>query len=282
MTAPDLDHLRSWVGRQDRGSQTLSPMLVQQFNATFDRTFSTQQGDVAPLLIHFCLAQPTAATAELGPDGHAARGEFLPPVPLPRRMWAGGAFTFHGDIRVGETVDRVSTIKNVVLKQGRTGLLCFVTVEHQIRSGGALVLSERQDIVYREAPDPDRLQTITPADPAPPGQHTQQIMPSAAYLFRYSALTFNGHRIHYDRDYVRDVEGYPGLIVHGPLQATLLCQFAADLKGQRPASFSFRSIGAIFDTSDFTLNAEETDGSSLKLWTAQDGGPVAMEATAAW
>lgn len=275
----DIDHLRSWIGREDSASEVLSPTLVRQFNATFDRTSGEAPGDVAPLLIHFCLAQPAVQTAGLGPDGHAARGGFLPPVPLPRRMWAGGEFTFQGDIRIGEEVRRVSTVRDVVLKQGRTGPLCFVTVNHDVTSDGQPVLSERQDIVYREAQNVAGMKTT--AAPAPAGDDLMQITPLAAYLFRYSAMTFNGHRIHYDKDYVRDVEGYPGLIVHGPLQATLLCQFAADLKERAPKTFRFRSLSTIFDTADFTVNAQ-TEGETMKLWTAQLGGPVAMEATAAW
>ena len=275
----DIDHLRSWIGREDSASEVLSPSLVHQFNATFDRTSGEAPGDIAPLLIHFCLAQPAVQTAGLGPDGHAARGGFLPPVPLPRRMWAGGEFTFQGDIRIGEEVRRVSTVRDVVLKQGRTGPLCFVTVNHEVTSDGRPVLNERQDIVYREAQNVTGMKT--PPAPATTGDDVMQITPSAAYLFRYSAMTFNGHRIHYDKDYVRDVEGYPGLIVHGPLQATLLCQFAADLKERAPKTFRFRSLSTIFDTADFTVNAQ-TEGETMKLWTAQLGGPVAMEATAAW
>jgi len=276
----DIDHLRGWIGREDSASEILSPSLVRQFNATFDRTSGEAIGDSAPLLIHLCLAKPCVPSSELGPDGHAARGGFLPPVPLPRRMWAGGAFTFDGDMRIGDEITRLSTVRNVFLKQGRSGPLCFVTVVHEVAANGRHVLTERQDIVYREAPKqvPERPATA----PAPSGAHATRITPSAAYLFRYSAMTFNGHRIHYDKDYVREVEGYPGLIVHGPLQATLLCQFAADLKGQRPAAFSFRSIGTVFDTADFLVNAEDAPGGGLHLWTAQLGGPVAMEATAAW
>lgn len=278
----DIDHLRGWIGREDSASEILSPALIRQFNATFDWSSGEAPGDVAPLLIHFCLAQPTVPTTELGPDGHAARGGFLPPVPLPRRMWAGGAFAFHGDILIGDEVTRRSVVKDVVLKQGRTGPLCFVTVEHEVTANGRPALTERQDIVYREAPAKGQVSAKPAADPAPLGEHSRRITPSAAYLFRYSAMTFNGHRIHYDKDYVRDVEGYPGLIVHGPLQATLLCQFAADLKGKRPEAFSFRSIGTIFDTADFTINAVEAENSGLRLWAAQQDGPVAMEATATW
>ena len=279
----DIDHLRTWIGQEDSASETLSDMLVKQFNATFDRDFAIAQGTAAPLLIHFCLAQPTAPTASLGSDGHAVRGEFLPPVPLPRRMWAGGAFAFHSDIRIGEEVTRTSTIKDVVLKQGRSGQLCFVTVEHLVSSNGRLALTERQDIVYRDAASktvPGTARTAS-VEPAAESEHCRQITPSAAYLFRYSAMTFNAHRIHYDKDYVRDVEGYPGLIVHGPLQATLLCQLAADVKAQAPTDFRFRSFSPLFDTSDFTINAA-SNGKDLKLWTAHPDGLVAMEAHAQW
>lgn len=277
----DIDHLRSWIGREDSASQVLSETLVCQFNATFDRDFKAEPGAVAPLLIHFCLAQPTVSTEELGPDGHAARGSFLPPVPLPRRMWAGGEFSFHGDIRVGDPVKRVSTVKDVVMKQGRTGQLCFVTVEHEILSAGRLALTERQDIVYREAQTASSPVRRPATAPALIVEHSHRITPSAAYLFRYSAMTFNAHRIHYDRDYVRDVENYPGLIVHGPLQATLLCQLAADISGKTPAVFRFRSASALFDTDDFMINAANTpDG--LTLWTARPDGPIAMEAHAQW
>jgi len=275
----DIDHLRGWIGRTDSATEILAPALVRQFNATFDRSSGEAPGDLAPLLIHFCLAQPAVPTCSLGPDGHAARGGFLPPVPLPRRMWAGGEFTFHGDIRVGDEVTRLSRVQDVVLKQGRTGPLCFVTVLHEVSANGTPVLTERQDIVYREAMG--RIAAKSEPEPAPEGIHSRQITATAPYLFRYSAMTFNGHRIHYDKDYVRDVENYPGLIVHGPLQATLLCQFAADLWGKNPTQFRFRSPATIFDTADFTINALP-EGETMKLWTAQLGGPAAMEATASW
>jgi 3-methylfumaryl-CoA hydratase len=276
----DLDHLSNWIGCEETASEQLSPTLARQFNATFDRRSGAEAGDAAPLLIHFCLAQPIAPTAELGPDGHPARGGFLPPVPLPRRMWAGGAFAFHGGIRIGEDVTRRSVIRNVELKQGRTGPLCFVTVEHEISSGGRAALTERQDIVYRDASAPGNA-AAERGRPAASGRHSRRITPSAPLLFRYSALTFNGHRIHYDAPYVRGVEDYPGLIVHGPMQATLLCQFAADLKGAVPRHFRFRSLSPLFDDADVTLNAEESS-EGMKLWTAKPGGPAAMEATAEW
>ena len=210
----DIDHLQTWIGREQIDSETLSPTLVRQFNATFDRVSDTEQGGKAPLLIHLCLAQPIAPMSELGRDGHPALGGFLPPVPLPRRMWAGGAFTFHGDIRIGDEVTRHSKITDVQLKEGRSGALCFVTVQHEVTSDGRHVLSERQDIVYRDIPAaaPDKPK----ADPAPAatGEHSRTVTPHPTLLFRYSALTFNGHRIHYDKPFCIEDEGYPGLVVH--------------------------------------------------------------------
>ncbi|WP_316014663.1 MaoC family dehydratase N-terminal domain-containing protein [Roseobacter sp. HKCCA0434] len=277
----EIAKLKGWIGREQKDSEVLSSMLVRQFNATFDRTSETEQGDEAPLLIHLCLAQPTAPMSELGRDGHPALGGFLPPVPLPRRMWAGGAFTFHSGIRIGEEVTRHSTITDVQLKEGRSGALCFVTVQHEVSANGRAVLSERQDIVYRDIPAGSQGKPKAEPTPAAVGAHSRVVEPHPTLLFRYSALTFNGHRIHYDKPFCIDVEGYPGLVVHGPMQATMLCQYAADLRGHAPKTFAFRSLSPIYDNADFTVNAAE-EGDALKLWTARTGGPVAMEATAQW
>ena len=271
----DIDHLRTWIGREQTAFERLSETLVAQFNAAFDREPDT---DRAPLLIHLCLAQPIAPMSALGRDGHPALGGFLPPVALPRRMWAGGAFDFHGPIQVGEEVTRRSTILDVQLKQGRSGALCFVTVGHEVSADGRAVLSERQDIVYR---DVDKGGAAVTPEPAPTGQHVKEITPTPTLLFRYSAMTFNGHRIHYDRNFCTQDEGYPGLVVHGPMQATQLCQFAADLRGTPPKRFEFRSLSPLFDNDDYALHAEETP-EGLSLWTARPGGPIAMKATATW
>lgn len=272
---PDIDHLRSWIGREETDSELLTVTKARQFNATLDRASDTAPGAEAPLLIHLCLAQPIAPMSALGRDGHPALGGFLPPVPLPRRMWAGGAFTFHAPIRIGATVTRCSTISDVAVKQGRTGPLCFVTVSHEITSDGAPALTERQDIVYREASSATK--SAPPA--APPGTHNRSLTPTSTLLFRYSALTFNGHRIHYDTPFATGTEGYPGLIIHGPLQATLLCHYAQKIKEMAPKHFRFRSLSPLFDDAVITLNAE-TSAEGLRLWTARPGGPVAMEATA--
>ncbi len=277
--ALDIDHLRRWIGREEQAEELLTPALVQRFDATLDRAPGPDGEDgAAPPLIHLCLCQPAAPTAELGPDGHPARGGFLPPVPLPRRMWAGGAFTFHAPLRTGAHVTRRSVIRDVTVKQGRSGTLCFVTVEHAFAGDGTLAVTERQDIVYRAAGDA----APPPAPPAPEGARSRRATASAPLLFRYSALTFNGHRIHYDAPHARTAEGYPGLVVHGPLQATWLCHFAAELAGAPPARFRFRSLSPLFGTDDVTLHADPPGPGPLRLWTARPGGPLAMEAEADW
>lgn len=280
MTALDIDHLRQWVGRTEQAAEVVTPALVQRYDATFDRAGAVVPGAVAPLMLHLCLAQPTTPTASLGEDGHPARGGFLPPVPLPRRMWAGGALEFTDDIRIGEVLLRVSNIRDITLKEGRSGALCFVTVDHAIYSGARPVIRERQDIVYRAAELPGTAKVPSPA-PTPMGAFHRSVTASAPLLFRYSALTFNGHRIHYDLAYARDVEGYPGLVVHGPMQAAMLALYAQELRGRRPGRFSFRSLSPVFDTDDFTLNADE-DAGALRLWVRRADGAVAMEARAEW
>jgi 3-methylfumaryl-CoA hydratase len=275
----NLEYLRGWIGREETRSEIATPSLAERFTATFDRTDSTSLGAIAPPLIHLCLAPPAAPTSALGLDGHPVRGGFLPPVPLPRRMWAGGTFTFNDDIRIGETVTRKSRISDVAVKEGRTGTLCFVTVEHNFVSDERAVITERHDIVYRGVDVTGPSVKVQPS--APEGRHRKIVTPSSALLFRYSALTFNGHRIHYDAPYVQGVENYPGLIVHGPLQATMLAHFAEEIRGQRPIRFAFRSLSPLFDDADFTLNAQ-ADGDALKLWTSYVKGPVAMEARAEW
>ncbi|WP_417728517.1 FAS1-like dehydratase domain-containing protein [Roseovarius sp.] len=276
----DLDHLEGWIGREDHASEELTAALVARFNATFDRQSPLDHGAEAPVLIHLCLAQPIASTKALGTDGHPAKGGFLPPVPLPRRMWAGGRIDFHRPLRIGDTVSRRSVIEGIELKQGKSGPLCFVTVRHAFESGGGPALTERQDIVYREITGAG-VGAAMPSEPAPAGAETRTVTASAPLLFRYSALTFNGHRIHYDAPYAKTEEGYPGLVIHGPLQATMLCQFATDLCGAAPRRFDFRSLSPIFGPDRFGLHAVP-DGEALSLWTAQEGGPVSMMATAQW
>lgn len=276
----DIDYLRQWIGRRETASETVTAALVARFAATFDQDLH-EGDDIVPRMLHWCLAQPSVPTSALAIDGHPARGGFLPPVPMPRRMWSGGALTFHSEIRVGEVVTRHSSIEDITIKEGRSGTLCFVTVCHELMCDDRAILSERQEIVYRES-EAARSQIVAtpkpaPTVPAPEGAHRRVVQPSAPLLFRYSALTFNAHRIHYDTPYSEVDENYPGLIVHGPLQATLLAQLAQSVLGAPPARLSFRSVSPLFDTAEFALNATEREG-GLNLWTSYVGGPVAMEA----
>jgi 3-methylfumaryl-CoA hydratase len=241
-----------------------------------------QEGDACPLAIHWCLAPPMVPQSRLGPDGHPARGDFLPPVPLPRRMWAAGRLEFLDALRVGDAVERHSKIADVNVKEGRSGRLCFVTVDHEISASRGLALKECHDIVYRDAPSRDAAKPNAPAREEPQkAQWSETKCADAVTLFRYSALTFNGHRIHYDRQYVTEVEGYPGLIVHGPLQATLLLEFAASIRGATPRIFSFRALNPLFDGQEFTVNAAESDD-GLDLWIAGPDGRTTMAGTAEW
>jgi len=285
MTEPlDLAHLRQWIGRSEEASDIVTAQLVKGLRATlFLDIGMPTTGDAAPFTVHWCLAQPVYPASMLGPDGHPTRGGFLPPVPLPRRMWAGGEIEFVAPLRVGDEARRSSRIADVTLKTGSTGALCFVAVEHTITTPRGTAIRERQDIVYREMQPAG--QSAAPArQPAPPpaAKHRESHVSDPVLLFRYSALTFNGHRIHYDRDYVTKVEGYPGLVFHGPMQAALLVEFAAKLHGgTAPKQFSYRGVQPLFEGSEFSVNANETaDG--LELWVANAAGTPTMKATAVW
>jgi len=282
MSGPDLDHLRKWVGRTESASDVVTPRLVASLLATLDRDGAVADGVPAPPAIHWCLAPAIARRSALGPDGHPARGGFLPPVPLPRRMWAGGALEFLDTLRVGDRVTRRSRIEDVVAKDGRSGALCFVTVAHDYATERGLAIQERQDIVYRDAARSSEAAASVAATAVPPrpATWTRALRADAVMLFRYSALTFNGHRIHYDRGYCLEEEGYPGLVVHGPLQATLLIDLAATALGAVPRRFEFRSVRPLFDGAGFTVNAAEEPDRRLALWVSDDRGYTTMTATA--
>ncbi len=278
---PDLDHLRQWIGRTQEASDIVTAQLVKGLRATlFQEIGEPKPGDAAPWTTHWCLAQPVFPMSQLSPDGHPARGGFLPPVPLPRRMWAGGELEFFDALRVGDESRRASRISDVTMKTGSTGVLCFVSVEHLITTARGTAIRERQDIVYRDMSSP---QAPAKAPPPPPvAKHRESHMADPVLLFRYSALTFNGHRIHYDRDYVTRVEGYPGLIFHGPLQAAFIVELAAKLHGgMPPKKFSYRGLQPLFEGSEFSVNASDTD-KGMELWTANSAGQPTMKGTATW
>lgn len=272
----DIDHLRTWIGRSEEAEDIATARLAESYLAVMDAPdVQARNGDLAPLGLHWCLSPQVRPMSDLGLDGHPQRGGLLPPVPLSNRMWAGGRLEFPGRIRVGDVISKRSTVEDVVVKQGRSGPLCFVTVSHEFSGPDGVALRERQDLVFRE-PGPRN-----PPPPTPVAQWSRSVMASPVLLFRYSAITFNGHRIHYDRDHATRAEGYDGLVVHGPLQATMMLEFAASLRAAPPAAFDFRGVSPMTDGAAFTVNAADA-GDHLSLWTADAQGRLCMTGSARW
>lgn len=274
MTGNVLD----WIGRSERQVDILRPQPARFMQATLDRGPSLKPGDDLPPLWHWLYFLDAKPARELGRDAHPKKGGFLPPVALPRRMWAGGRLQFLAPLPLGAEIMKVSTILDVVEKDGRSGRLCFVTVEHRLFQGDDLTLVEEHDIVYRE--DPDRRAPVAHGIKAPEVfDVSEQVTPTEVMLFRYSALTFNGHRIHYDVDYARDVEGYEGLVFHGPLTATLLVDLAARQTGKLPCRFSFKALAPLAGPAPFDLQARR-NADFVTLWARRADGVCAMQATA--
>ena len=279
----EIADLQKWVGKTESVLDQVTPTPIAALTATLDiEAPHPLAGDPVPPLWHWLYFLETHGQAELSPDGHAKLGGFLPPVPLPRRMWAGGRFEFRRPLHVGETLTRTSRIVDVQEKKGRTGKLVFVVVRHEIGNAEGIALTEEQDLVYRDHAKPG--DPASAPRPAPAGAAWERVIrPDDVFLFRYSALTFNGHRIHYDRRYATETEGYPGLVVHGPLIATLLLDL---LRRHVPeatnlARFEFRAVSPLFDNSPFKLCAKpESDGKTVSLWATDAGGGLAMTAKA--
>ncbi|MGB7653929.1 MAG: MaoC family dehydratase N-terminal domain-containing protein [Novosphingobium sp.] len=279
---------QAWAGREEQHHDRVDEALAARWLATFDRV--APDDEIMPQGFHWCLCAPDAATATLGPDGHPLRnddpGSFLPPVPhLPRRMWASSQVEFLVPLRQGDTVRRRSSVQTIEAKSGGSGELLFVTVNHETFAGEALTVREVQSLVYRAAASAD-----APLSPPPPGSErfdaltwdaTRVVTPSEALLFRYSALTFNSHRIHYDLPYARDVERYRGLVVHGPLTATLLLDLAQRELGDNALSaFSFRGLSPAICGEDLHLVMRKTTDAYELGAFASDGRQVAIAAAA--
>ena len=271
----------AWIGRTHQQSDILTPALLTRLRATLD---SDGIGDLAPQGVHWCLCAPETATAELGHDGHPLRSDtpasFLPPIPLPRRMWASSALEFHTPISAGQTVERISTIASITEKTGGSGTLVFAEIDHDTLANGTLAVSERQTLVYRGAP-------TTPHEPVGKGrpnltewQWHREITPSEALLFRYSALTFNSHRIHYDAPYAVNEENYRALVVPGPLTATLLLDLAARKLGSNKLKrFSFRGQAPAFVNEALHLTGRQ-DGDQIEMAALGSDGRLVMSAAA--
>ncbi len=274
---------QEFVGRQETHHDNISPRLVRGLAATLDFDLDgVAPGGVLPPLWHWMLFQEWAPASGLGVDGHPKRGGFLPPVhDLPRRMWAGGRVTFQGELKTGEDVSRTSTILKVTEKSGGSGRLVFVTVRHETSGPRGVAIVEEQDIVYRGAEG----EAVKPAEPAPAVTAeavTRQVLPDPVILFRYSALTGNGHRIHYDLDYATKEEGYPGLVVHGPLQATWLADHAVRMAGRKLKTFNYRGRRPAFHAKPLLLVGQRGQGGAIALETRDPSGAVCMAADAAF
>ena len=276
-TMNDEAKFASWTGNQEVQSDQISLEKVRLISATFDLNSTINTGQELPPLWHWCFFNPKVSVSQLGNDGHPIKGDFLPPIPFPRRMWAGGQLEFNQLLKVGEIVNRVSTIEDVSYKSGSSGKLVFVKVRHEITGDQGGHIIEHQDLVYREAPsksDGAKVPEIKAYHKV--AQWKQKFMPDSVLLFRYSALTFNSHRIHYDREYSILAENYPGLVVHGPLTATLLSNFYLSQNTDRPIKkLSFRATRPLFDRAEFTLNGRELDN-QFELWALTPEGEKAM------
>ena len=278
-------NLQDWIGRTETVEDIATATPYAALAATLDYPDTTRPaaGTPLPSLWHWLYFLPIYAQSEIGADGHAKRGGFMPLVALPRRMWAGSDFEFHVPLLVGDALQRTSTIVDVKEKSGRTGSLIFVKVRHEIRRNGSstVALTEHHNIVYRAAAGAD---DVAPQPQAAPLSSAWQrtIVPDDVLLFRYSALTFNGHRIHYDRQYVTEVEGYPGLIVHGPLIATLLMDLLRrNQPGARVLRFEFKAVRPTFDIHTFSVHGQPSpDGKTVHLWGRDHEGWLTMDATA--
>ena len=282
-----LEHLRQWLGRKESHSDLATAWPIAAMAATLDRPDPPpREGDAIPEGWHWSYFLETAPASELAHDGHPQRGGFLPPVTLPRRMWAGGRLEFKRPIKIGERLARVSEIIAVDAKSGKSGNLVFVTVRHTVSASNEIAVVEEHDIVYRDAAKPSApMASGTPAAPGTPAPANpvwqREWAPDEAMLFRYSALIFNAHRIHYDIDYCRKEEGYRGLIVHGPLQTTLLLDLSRRHAGKPVRKLDYRAVSPLFHNEKLIVGgAPSADGATAQLWTAGPAGAIAMSGTA--
>jgi len=274
------EQFAEWIGRCEQHVDAMDPWRAQAAAAMLDRCELKLEHDAAlPPLWHWFYFLATIPQSHLGLDGHPQRGGFMPPIELPQRMFAGSRMTFHRPLRLGQPAERRAQIRNVQQKSGRSGELAFVTVDYRFEQAGELCIEEQQDIVYREAGAPLTAPQIV-APPAPKaGSWAYEFTADSRLLFRFSALTFNAHRIHYDRAYAHDEEGYPGLIVHGPLTAMLLADLVSRNDARRIAAFSFRGAAPLFDLTPLRLRGTPS-GHAVELEARGPDERIALSATA--
>ena len=275
------DQYQAWVGKRSSTKALVTAYQADALTATLDRDDPPyKEGDVIPPGWHLFYIREVVKLRDTAEDGHPKRGDFLPPIDLPRRMWAGTKATYHKPIHVGENISNVTTIESVTPKVGKTGQLVFLKLKNEISGENGIATTELQDVVYREEARPG---AAAPEPPPPPGEALwrRTIHPSSVLLFRYSALTMNSHRIHYDRTYVTEVEKYPGLLVHGPLTFTLLLDlFRRENTDKTLKSFSVRAVSPIYDTHDFVVEGSPDGENGATLWALNHEGRLAMSAEA--
>jgi len=280
----DID-FSPWIGKSETEQGVVSAYPANCFSMTLDRDDPPfLEGSALPPGWHYFYFHELVALADTGDDGHKKRGDFLPPIPFPRRMWAGSKMEFSSPILIGEKVRKTVTIADIEIKDGKTGPLCFVTTKEEVfGEDGRLATLEERKQVYRDNPNPSSSKPKPKPEPATP-VWSRTIQPDPVLLFRYSALTMNSHRIHYDKDYVRDIEGYPGLLVHGPLTMTLMLDlFRRELPNAAVTSFDLRAVSPIYDTMDFSVHGNPNEETQMcKLWAMSGEGALAMTAEVAY
>ena len=279
-TKVDIDHLRKWIGKIDNVTDYVTPIVEQRYRATLNMDIGNpKDGDPVTSGLHWMLGWNLVKNDELGVDSHPALGEFLPPVPLPRRMWAGSEIKVLKPIRVGDKVIKQSTVADIQVKEGRTGLLCFVTAEYNFLLNDEVTINEKHNIVYRDISKSGGGSGYSKDIPEK-ADLSEKIFMHPTILFRYSAIGFVGHRIHYDHPYTVNEENYPGLIVHGPLQATYLLRAAEKLMGKPVKSFTHKVMAPVFADSEYMVGVDKMDDGSVSCWGATKEFGVTMRAEA--
>jgi len=275
-------NLQDWVGKTEQIKDHLYPTPAKALALTLDRPYlEVSEGAPLPEIWHWLYFLPMVVRSEIGVDGHPKRGGFLPPITLERRMWASSQLVFHQDLFLGEEITKISEIRKVSEKEGKAGNMVFVTVQHSIRSQRGVAIDEEQNIVYLPMP---KTYLPAPPNPAPEDLDWKEAYPvDPVLLFRFSALTFNAHRIHYDIHYATEVEKYPGLVVHGPLQALLLLELARQRNpDQKPARYEFRAIRPLFDFDRAYLGGRSRSDGGHDLYAINTEGNITMQATVSW
>jgi 3-methylfumaryl-CoA hydratase len=267
---------KSWIGVERTSIQTIDVVRCHEMQATLDRQPLLADGDVLPAAWHWLYFRDVARMSDLGQDGHPRLGIFMPPLNLARRMWAGGEIEFHEPILIGRSAERTTRIASIEEKLGRTGRLMFVKIEHRITQEGRVCVTERQDVVYRDPPAIPASTSASSNEPLTAVDFQDDWVIDSTLLFRYSALTFNGHRIHYDADYARDVEGYSGIVVHGPLIATLMLDLVVS-NGGRCDVFSYRALQPAVAPVQLSTYARHV-GHRTELWATDARGSILMSA----